>query len=97
MKTKRAAEIEAYMRQLGFTTVSNELVDMWEMFLVVFIKQDLFDKVANVSTAKLAKGAMRQMIGNKGGIAFNFTFRNRHINIIATHLRHGQNAADQRD
>ena len=74
-KTRRATEIEAYMRQQGFTTVSNELLDMWEMFLLVFVKAGLFDQITNVSTAKLAKGAMRQMIGNKGCIALNFTLR----------------------
>jgi len=47
------------MRQLGFNTLSSELVDMWEMFLLVFIKSNLYDQVANVSSAKLAKGAMR--------------------------------------
>ena len=82
------------MRYIGFTTVSNELVDMWEMFLLVFVKVKLFDQIANVSTGKIAKGAMRQMIGNKGGIAYNFSLRDRHINLIATHLRHGQHAVE---
>ena len=37
-KMKRANEIETYLRQFGFTAVSSEFVDMWEMFLLVFVK-----------------------------------------------------------
>ena len=89
MKTKRAAEIEAYMATKGFITISSEFLEMWEMFLLCFIKSELFEETANVSAMKIAKGAMRSMIGNKGCIAYNFTLQNRHFNIIATHLRHG--------
>ena len=96
-KTTRAAEIEEFMRDEGFATISSELVDMWEMFIIVFVKINLYDQIGSVNTTKLAKGAMRQMIGNKGCIAYNFTFRDRHINIFAVHLRHGQNASAERD
>jgi len=89
MKTKRAAEIEQYMGSMGFTTMSSEFLEMWEMFLLCFIKSELFGHTANVSAMKIAKGAMKGMIGNKGCIAYNFTLQNRHFNIIATHLRHG--------
>ncbi len=46
---------------------------------------------------KIAKGAMKGMIGNKGCIAYNFCLQNRYFNIVATHLRHGQNAKEARD
>ena len=37
------------------------------------------------------------MIGNKGCIAYNFTLNDRIFNFVATHLRHGQDAAAERD
>ena len=73
LKAKRASEVEAYMTAHGFISISTEFLEMWEMFLLVFIKASLFDQVANVSAMKIAKGAMRHMIGNKGCIAYNFT------------------------
>lgn len=88
-KTKRASEIEQLMNEAGFTSIATEFLDMWEMFLLCFVKRDLFEQVANVSAMKLAKGAMKGMIGNKGCIAYNFTLMNRHFNVIATHLKHG--------
>ena len=85
------------MASLGFTAISSEFLEMWEMFLLCFIKSELFKDIANVRGAKIAKGAMSGMIGNKGCIAYNFTLLGRHFNIVATHLRHGQNAAAARD
>ena len=77
------------MTLMGFTTISTEFLEMWEMFLIIFIKRELYGYTANLSAMKIAKGVMRSMIGNKGCIAYNFTLKNRHFNIIATHLRHG--------
>ena len=84
------------MTASGFITISNEFLEMYEMFLLCFIKSDLFEETANVSVTKIAKGMMNY-IGNKGCIAYNFTLQNRHFNIIATHLRHGQNNEKLRD
>ena len=61
---------------------------MYEMFLLCFVKVELFDELSNVSQMKLAKG-VGGIIGNKGCIAYNFTLMNRQFNIVATHLRHG--------
>ena len=97
VKSKRASELEVHMNAMGYHAISAELLDMWEMFLLVFIKRELVAETANVSAMKLAKGAMKGMIGNKGAIAYNFTLKNRHFNVIATHLRHGQNAVAERD
>ena len=85
------------MASHGFTAISSEFLEMWEMFLLCFIKSELFKDTANVRGAKIAKGAMSGMIGNKGCIAYNFTLLGRHFNIVATHLRHGQNATAERD
>ena len=85
------------MLERGFTPISSEFLEMWEMFLLVFVRNALFADTANVSGTKIAKGAMRSMIGNKGCVAYNFTLMNRHFNIVATHLRHGQNAVAERN
>ena len=71
-KTKRAQEIEAYLAPYGFVSISTEFLEMWEMFLVCFIKADLAGDLSNVNGTKIAKGAMRSMIGNKGCIAYYF-------------------------
>ena len=89
MKTRRVYEVECFMDEIGLTTISAELLDMWEMFLIVFVRRELFTETANVSAMKIAKGAMSGMIGNKGAIAYNFTLKNHNFNIVAVHLRHG--------
>ena len=61
---------------------------MWQMFLVVYIKFDYRADVTNVNAQVIAKG-FKNVIGNKGGLALNFTYKNRAFNFIATHLRHG--------
>ena len=60
------------MNENGFASISPEFLDMWEMWLICFIKHDLYQDLANVTSAKIAKGAMNGMIGNKGCIAYNF-------------------------
>ena len=81
----------------GFISIQQDPVMMWEMFLYCFVKIELFQHVTNVRDTKIAKGAMSGMIGNKGCVAQNFTLQDRHFNIIATHLRHGQNAVAERN
>lgn len=85
------------MASKGFVRISPDFLEMWEMFLLCFIRKSLENEIANVSSHKIAKGAMNGMIGNKGCIAYNFTLCNRTFNIVATHLRHGQKAQAERD
>lgn len=85
------------MASRGFVRISPDFLEMWEMFLLCFIRKSLENEIANVSSHKIAKGAMNNMIGNKGCIAYNFTLANRTFNIVATHLRHGQKAQAERD
>lgn len=42
LKTRRAAEIEAHMTENGFVRISTEFLEMWEMFLLCFVKSHLF-------------------------------------------------------
>ena len=42
LKSRRADEIETYMDENGFTSISSEFNEMWEMFLLVFVRRELF-------------------------------------------------------
>ena len=66
------------------------------MFLVVYVKYEFRSDLANINAETIAKG-FKNVIGNKGGLALNFTLKNRNFNFIATHLRHGQNNEDKRN
>ena len=72
----------------GFVNLEKNFVSMWEMFLVIFIKQPLKQSVTKVKSDKIAKG-FAKTIGNKGGVAYSFMLQNRMFNFVATHLRHG--------
>jgi hypothetical protein len=37
------------------------------------------------------------MVGNKGGIAYSFVFRDKLFNVIGCHLKHGQDKSIKRD
>jgi len=41
---------------------------MWEMWLVVFVKEKLKPDVTKVKSCYIAKG-MGKLVGNKGGVA----------------------------
>lgn len=62
---------------------------MWEMFLIVFIRQELLPDLHSVYKTSIAKG-MGSVIGNKGCLAYQFTLRDRVFSIINNHLIHGQ-------
>jgi len=61
---------------------------MWEIFIVVFVKQYLIDEISLVKKESIAKGKLN-LIGNKGVVAYSFVLRERIFNFIGCHLRHG--------
>ena len=75
-------------KENGFVNLEKNFVSMWEMFLIIFIKQPLKQSVTKVKTSYIAKG-FAKTIGNKGGVAYSFMLQNRMFNFVATHLRHG--------
>lgn len=83
-------------KENGFVNLEKNFVSMWEMFLVIFIKQPLKQCVTKVKTDFKAKG-FAKTIGNKGGVAYSFMLQNRMFNFVATHLRHGQHRSDDRN
>ena len=90
-KYDRTVDIEKFMVPRGFVNIdaTNQVASMYEMFLLVFIKRELSTEVSKVEQTYLAKG-FGGFVGNKGGIAYSFTIKNRLFNFIACHLRHGQ-------
>ena len=75
-------------RENGFVNLDKAYISMWEMFLIIFIKKPLKDRVTKIKSCSIAKG-FAKTIGNKGGVAYSFMLHNRMFNFIATHLRHG--------
>ena len=89
-KLARATEIEAIMHLNGFVSVYQGHLEMWQMFLVIYVKYEFREDISNVNVGMIAKG-FKNVIGNKGGLSIHFILKNRSFNFIATHLRHGQN------
>ena len=95
-RNSQVEHIEKFLNKNGFVNLDKSFVCMWEMFLICFIKAPLKSSVTKVKTKDIAKG-FAKTLGNKGGIAYSFMLNNRMFNIIATHLRHGQNKEDERN
>lgn len=97
-KVERAKEIENFMLPKGFVNIDgdNQMATMFEMFCIVFVKQDLATEVSSVAQTQIAKG-LWNFVGNKGCIAYSFKLKNRQFTFISTHLRHGQNAVRDRN
>ena len=88
----RIQELEAFMQTKGFKNIdpTNGFVYMYQMFLVVFIRQPLLKDVSRVTCQKNAKGKniLFTVVGNKGGLCYSFVLGNRVFNIIGCHLQH---------
>jgi hypothetical protein len=69
---------------------------MWEIMLLVFAKQEHVNNIREPEIRTYRNGLFG-MVGNKGGIQFNFIFKNHNFNFVTCHLRHGQNAVEQRN
>ena len=95
---ERMLEIEQFMVPRGFANVDvkNQIVGMYEMFMIIFVRKELSNDVSKVVSTYLQKG-LWGVVGNKGGIAYSFTLKNRLFNFIAVHLRHGQSKEGERD
>jgi len=69
---------------------------MWEIMLLAFVRLEHASSVRDPEIRTYRNGLFG-MIGNKGGIQLNFTFRNYNFNFVTCHLRHGQNAVELRN
>lgn len=65
IKTQVMESIEAYVNEKGFVLIGFE--QMWEMFVIAFIRRDLRFEVKQIQTNSIAKGKLG-MIGNKGAV-----------------------------
>lgn len=61
---------------------------MWEMFLIIFVKENLAKYVSQVKKVQIAKGKFH-MVGNKGALAYSFMLHDKVFNVIGVHLQHG--------
>ena len=87
------------MNEKGYANIDSEFCDMWEMFLIVFVRNELAMQVSKVKKMIKEKGKsiVFKTFGNKGGVAYNFMYKNRIFNVIATHLQHKQEKQDKRN
>ena len=74
------------MRRHDFIQVASS--SMWEIMLLVFAKKK---HAANIRDPEIRtyRNGLFGMVGNKGGIQFNFNFCNHNFNFVTCHLRHG--------
>jgi len=84
----RIAELETYLNKQGFINIEESFNNMWEIFMIIFVKEKLATEVQNLKKAQLAKGKFGY-VGNKGAVAYSFVFREKIYNFICCHLQHG--------
>jgi hypothetical protein len=89
LKTARIAELETYLNKQGFVNIEVSFNNMWEIFMIIFVKERLATEVQSLKKTQIAKGKFGY-VGNKGAVAYSFVFRNKIFNFIACHLQHGQ-------
>eukprot|EP00906_Rhabdomonas_costata_P036402 RCo051080 len=66
------------------------------LFLVVFVRRDIYDGVSDVDLQTECTGAMSGTLGNKGGIGLSFRLFNSRICLINAHLAAHMEHADKR-
>ena len=76
--------------------IDSNFCGMWEMFIVVFVKEKLRNEITYVKKESIAKGKLN-LIGNKGTVAYSFVLRDRIFNFMGCHLRHGQKKFELRN
>lgn len=56
LKTQRIYSLEQYMNRFGFSNIDTDYANMWEMFLIVFVRDDLLEDVTKVRKMFKPKG-----------------------------------------
>lgn len=75
--------LKRLLNYYGFADV--ETVNMFQMFLLVFVKQDLYCLIDEINVNSKAMG-FAGVIGNKGGMVINFKLAGYDFSIINCHL-----------
>ena len=90
LKMERIDTLESYFNANGYSNIDTDFSGMWEMFLMVFVRNELLNDVTKVKKQQIAKGKNGLVVtfGNKGGVAYNFKLKNIVFTAIATHLQH---------
>lgn len=91
-KKQRFQDLLNFFEPKGFLNIDDTFCNMWEMFLIVFVKSYLRPEITCIRKETIAKGKMG-LIGNKGIVAYSFVLRDRTFNFIGCHLKHGQDKA----
>ena len=96
---ERIDALESYFNMHGYSNIDTDFSGMWEMFLVVFVRNELLNDVTKVKKQQIAKGKNGLFVtfGNKGGVTYNFKLKNMVFTAIATHLQHKQEKQEKRN
>lgn len=62
---------------------------MWELFIVVFIKQEHYSSVSNIQVQSKSTGAIGGYVGNKGGVLIKFELYSHKWMFLNLHLKSG--------
>eukprot|EP00347_Sterkiella_histriomuscorum_P004413 403360556 len=93
-KTQVIIDLANHLGQYKFITVTS--VQMWEMFLVAFIKTDHVQYLHNKQSSYKAAG-IGNILGNKGGLQISFKLYDNLFNFINVHLVHGEKRFEKRN
>ena len=94
----RMQETENYLHKNGFINIDESYVQIWEMYITIFVKKSLRPEINQIKRDYIKQGKLGMFdCGNKGGVAYSFYLRNRVFNFFGLHLKHGQENADVRD
>jgi len=64
-------------------------VSMWEILLVIIVRQDFAHLIGSIQTLKVPTG-FAYIFGNKGGLLISFEYQNHNFAFVGMHLVHGQ-------
>lgn len=90
-------QMQRLQKHLGDDFSQVQTVEMWEMFLVAFVRKSDILRVNNLSCQSnyIALGVMN-LIGNKGALMLKFKFYERTFSFINCHLVAGTDKGTQR-
>ncbi|CDW91774.1 endonuclease exonuclease phosphatase family protein [Stylonychia lemnae] len=93
-KTSLIIELANYLGQFSFMNITS--VQMWEMFLVAFVKTDHLPHLKYKQSSYRAAG-IGNILGNKGGLQISFKLYDYLFNFINVHLVHGEKRYEKRN
>lgn len=96
VRTEKREQADAMKTYLGNDFHEVGYVDMWEMFLIVFVKRTDLPFLSGRPVVNYKTLGIMGVIGNKGGMMVFFELYGKLFNFINCHLTSGAGKADER-